>query len=114
MNERISFLPGVVVALLLTACGTSLQVLDAENSQLMHPWLEERATKAAVIKRLGDSWIYVDSLKRIYVYPAGPATTQSDGENSDTEQPDPVPVYELVLTFDEHEQLNRYSIIRVK
>ena len=114
MKAIISFLVGAFASLFLTACGTALQVLDAENSRLMHPWLEGRPTKAAVITRLGDSWKYVDSSKKIYVYPVGPVITQADAESVDTEEPESNAVYELVLIFDDHDRLDRQSVIRVK
>jgi hypothetical protein len=92
-------------ALLLTACGATLQVLDKETTSSLLPWLEGRPTRAVVAERMGDSWQYTD----------GPTVIYSMAQENDTLVPaDERASYELVLVFDEQEHLHRYSLIRVR
>lgn len=105
-----------VIVLLLAACGTKLQVLDAQAIKSSHSWLADRPTKKAVMERLGTSWKYVDGSERIYVYTVLPVEKGLDtesSENTDSERFDSNGFYELVLVFDAGGRLDRYSIIRV-
>lgn len=107
--SRWSFVPAL--ALLLTACGTTLQHVDTKTARALLPWLDDQTTKVLVIERLGHSWKYHDSSSRALIYnvalkgrTALSVLAPDDASSS----------YELVLVFDEQDRLKRYSLLKVK
>jgi hypothetical protein len=98
------------VALLFTACTSTLRVRNIEDTRQVLPWLQERLPKAAVIEKLGRSWRYTENSGRAMVY----SMVEENGAIVVAPRGDAVAVFELVLIFDEQCLLHRYSLIEVK
>jgi hypothetical protein len=101
----------LAVTLLLSAYATVLHEVDPETRRALLHWLVAQVTRATVVERLGHSWKYLDSSRRVLIY-----NVAVQGQTTLVVAPpdDASAAYELVLVFDEHERLQRYSLLKVK
>jgi hypothetical protein len=98
------------VALIFVACASNLKPLNVEVTRSLLPWLDDQMTKAEIIEKLGRSWLYSEKSGRVLVY----SMVEQSGAIVVSAPGDAPATHELVLIYDQHYRLQRYSLIKVK